>query len=78
MNHRNTVTQLFSYLNKIYAAEDNFDKFLTVYLDVMKTFDSVSIGLLLDKLSPFDYDRNLLVNVSSCLVSQKLVVKYYG
>ena len=69
MNHRRTVTQLLSYLNKVYKAEKNFDNCLTVYPVVIKTFDSFSLGLLIHKVSPFGHD------ISSCL-SEHLIMSY--
>ena len=75
MKQRSTVTQLISYLDKVYAAEDTTHHCLTVYLDVKDAFDSVSHGLLLYKLSSFGFDHNLLMLFQSYLIGRKQVVK---
>ena len=78
MKRRSTVTQLISYLDKVYAAKDTTHDCLIVYFDVKKSFDSVSDGLLLHKLSIFDFDHNLLMLFQSYLNGQKQVVKVDG
>ena len=78
MKHRSTVTQLISYLDKVYAAKDTTHDCLTVYFDVKKAFDSVSHGLLLHKLSSFGFDHNLLMLFQSYLTGRKQVVKVEG
>ena len=78
MKHRSTVTQLISYLDKVYAAKDTTHDCLTVYFDVKKAFDSVSNGLRLHKLSSFGFDHNLLTVFQSLLTGRKQVVKVEG
>ena len=78
MKQRSTVTQLMSYLDKVYAAKDTTHDCLTLYFDVKKAFDSVSHGLLLHKLSSFGFDRNLLMLFQSYLIGRKQVVKVDG
>ena len=78
MKQRSTVTQLISYLDKVYAAKDTTHDCLTVYFDVKKAFDSVSHGLLLHKLSSFGFDHNLLMLFQSYLIGRKQVVKVDG
>ena len=78
MKYRSTVTQLISYLDKVYAATDKTHVCLTVYFDVKKAFDSVSQGLLSHKLSSFGFDHNLLMLFQSYLTGQKQVVKVEG
>ena len=78
MKQRSAVTQLFSYLDTVYAAKDTSQDCLTVYFDVKKAFDSVSHGLLLHKLSSFGFDHNLLMLFQSYLIGRKQVVKVDG
>ena len=75
MKQRSTVTQLISYLDKVYAAKDTTQDRLTVYLDVKKTFESVSHRLLFHKLSSFDFDNNLLMLFQSYFIGRMQVVK---
>ena len=78
MKHRLTVTQPISFLDKVYAAKDTTHDCLTVYFDVKKAFDSVSLGLLLHKLSSFGFDQNLLVLFQSYLTGLKQVMEIEG
>ena len=78
MKQRSTVTQLISYLDKVYAAKDTTQDRLTVYLDVKKAFESVSHGLLFHKLSSFDFDNNLLMLFQSYFIGRMQAVKVDG
>ena len=78
MKHSRTVTQLKSYLDKVYAAKDTTHNCLTVYFGVKKAFDSVSHRLLLHKLFLFGFDYNLLMLFQSYLTGRKQVVKVEG
>ena len=78
MKQRSTVTQLILYVNRVYTAKDKIHDCLTVYFDVKKAFELVSLGLLLHKLSSFDFDHDLLMLYHSYLIGQKQVLKVDG
>ena len=70
MKQRSTVTQLILCVDRVYTAEDKTHDCLTVYFDVKKAFELVSLGLLFHKLSSFGFDHNLLMLFQSYLISQ--------
>ena len=78
MKQRSPVTQLISYLDKVYAEKDTTQDCLTVYFDVKKAFDSVSHGLLLHKLSSFGFNHNLLMFFHSYLNGRRQITEVDG
>ena len=76
MKHRNTVSQLVSYLDHVYKSIDNNTPSVSVYFDVKKAFDTVPHHVL--KLQLFGFDNAFFELITSYLTNRKQCVKVNG
>ena len=60
LKSRNTVSQIITYLDLLYANPDNNLPCLFIYFDIEKAFDSVSHHLLLTKLCTLGFDFDFI------------------
>ena len=78
MKHRNTVSQLVSYLDHVYKSIDNNTPSVSVYFDVKKAFDTVPHHVLIYKLQLFGFDNAFIELITSYLTNRKQCVKVNG
>ena len=75
MTERNTVPQLFHYLDALYDCLDQNTPFSCVYFDFAKAFDTVPHDLLIKKLPSFGFDRNITMLLASYLSDRSQCVR---
>ena len=71
MKHRNTVSQLVSYLDHVYKSIDNNTPSVSVYFDVKKAIDTVPHHVLIYKLQLFGFDNAFIDLITSYLTNRK-------
>ncbi len=73
-----TINQLISICNLLYKGLDNNDKFIGVFLDLIKAFDKVWLKGLIFKIEKYGINGNLLKSLTSYLTHRKQKVVLNG